>query len=435
MLIYELIKKKRDGCVLSSEELDRLVEGYVSGEIPDYQMSAFLMAVFFRGMEPRELGDWTRSMVHSGEVIGFSGEGPYVDKHSTGGIGDKVSIPMAPVAAELGVHVPMISGRGLGHTGGTLDKLESIPGYRTDLSVETFERIVDEVGCCIIGQTRDLAPADKKLYALRDVTATVDSIPLIASSILSKKKASGIGGLVMDVKTGSGAFMKRLDLAGELAETLVSLGGTLGLRVQAYITEMGQPLGRLVGNALEIQESIEVLRGEGPEDTVRLVVEFAAAMAVLGGKSRDMGLARRKAEQALSSGAALRRFERMVEAQGGDPRITEDLSLLVPERPVYTLRAPRTGYVASMDCEQIGLAVVALGGGRRRILDTVDPSVGLVVHARIGDPVQAGDALMGVVYGAEDRREEAVKLLESAYALTDEPVEKPELIKASLRTR
>lgn len=422
MLVYEVIKNKRDGRALSQGAIDHMISGYVAGTLPDYQMSALLMAIFYRGMETEELAAWTRAMVHSGEVIEFAGEGPYIDKHSTGGVGDKVSLPLAPVLACLGMHVPMISGRGLGHTGGTLDKLESIPGYQTGISVARFKAIVDTVGCCIIGQTASLAPADKKLYALRDVTATVDSIPLIASSILSKKKASGISGLLMDVKTGSGAFMRRLDDARILASTLVDLGGALGMKVRACITDMNQVLGRKAGNALEIFESIEVLRGEGPADVTELVVGFAATMSVMAGVCSSEEAGRDAVKGVIGSGAALEKFAEMIEAQGGNPRVCEDTALL----PLDALRgeflAPRSGHLVAIDCEKVGQSIVALGGGRRRIEDAVDPAVGLDVSARLGDAVAAGEPLATIYYRTPQGLEEAREILTRAYAIADEPV-------------
>jgi len=428
MLPYELIKKKRDGLRLDREEIEYLIREYVAGTIPDYQMSALLMAVFFRGMETGELAVWTEAMVNSGDVISFSGDGPYLDKHSTGGIGDKVSLPLAALLACNGIHVPMISGRGLGHTGGTLDKLESIPGFRTNLSVEEFKRQVDEVGCCIIGQTASLAPADKKLYALRDVTATVDSIPLIASSILSKKKASGISGLLMDVKTGSGAFMTSRESARELAATLVSGGGALGLTVRAFITEMGRPLGAAVGNSLEVVESIEILQGRGPEDSTALVVRFAAEMIMMAGLERERARAMERVERTVQDGSGLMMFAKMIEAQGGDPKVVEDTWRLPIAAGRLDFCAKSAGCIRAMDCEKIGQAIVALGGGRKKIDDIVDPSVGLVVHRKVGDSVSAGEPLATIYYAGENRLDEALGLLGRVYSFAEEAVESPELI-------
>ena len=421
MLVYEVIKNKRDGSPLAKDEIDYLIAEYVAGSLPDYQMAALLMAIFYKGMETEELAAWTRAMVHSGDVIEFAGRGPYIDKHSTGGVGDKVSLPLAPILACLGMRVPMISGRGLGHTGGTLDKLESIPGYQTLLTVERFKEVVDTVGCCIIGQTASLAPADKKLYALRDVTATVDSIPLIASSILSKKRASGIAGLLMDVKTGSGAFMRRFDDAAALARTLVDLGGALGMTVRACITDMNQVLGRKAGNALEILESIEILRGEGPADVTELVVRFAATMGVMAGVCSSEEEGRIAVDGVIRSGAALQKFAEMIEAQGGDPRVCDEPHRLPLDAARADFTAPRSGHLVEVDCEKVGHSIVALGGGRRRIEDAVDPGVGLDVVARIGDAVDAGQPLATVYYRTQQGLDEAVALLTRAYRIADEP--------------
>ncbi len=420
MLVYEIIKNKRDGSALTPGAIDQLISSYVAGNLPDYQMAALLMAIFYQGMETEELAAWTRAMVHSGEVIEFAGEGPYIDKHSTGGVGDKVSLPLAPILACMGMRVPMISGRGLGHTGGTLDKLESIPGYQTAISVERFKEIVDTVGCCIIGQTASLAPADKKLYALRDVTATVDSIPLIASSILSKKRASGIAGLLMDVKTGSGAFMQRFEDASTLARTLVDLGGALGMKVRACITDMNQVLGRKAGNALEILESIEVLRGEGPADVTELVVKFAATMGLMAGVCDSEEAGRQLVDATLRSGAALQKFAEMIEAQGGEPRVCDDTSLLPLDARRAEFLAPHSGHLVEINCEKVGQSIVALGGGRRRIEDAVDPAVGLDISARIGDSVTAGEPLATVHYRTQRGLDEALSILTAAYRIADE---------------
>jgi pyrimidine-nucleoside phosphorylase len=430
MLVYELVKKKRDGETLSPEEIRFLIEGYVAGRIPDYQMAAFLMAVFFRGMETQELATWTEAMIGSGEVITFDGAGPYLDKHSTGGVGDKVSLPLAPLLACMDIRVPMISGRGLGHTGGTLDKLDSIPGFRTNLSVAEFRRVVEEVGCCISGQTAALVPSDKKMYALRDVTATVDSIPLIASSILSKKKASGISGLLMDVKTGSGAFMKTEERSRALATAMVGLGKALGLTVRAFITEMGQPLGVWAGNAVEIVETIDVLAGRGPEDTTALVVRFAAEMMVMGGKAAGVEEGSAKVRAAIADGRGLAKLAQMVEAQGGDPKVVDDPSRLPLAKGREAFRAPRAGFVQSMDCEKMGQAVVALGGGRLRMEDSVDFAVGLEIHRKLGDAVAQGEPLVTVRYSDAARLPQAQAMLGRAYVISDEPAGRPLLVKA-----
>lgn len=432
MRMYELIMAKRDGRELSDAQLADIISGFAAGDIPNYQMSALLMSIFFKGLNTRELATWTRAMIASGEHIRFDASAPYVDKHSTGGVGDKISLPLAPLAACLGVRDPMISGRGLGHTGGTLDKLEAIPGFTTALPVQRFKEIVDSVGCAIVGQTSTLVPADKMLYALRDVTATVDSIALIASSILSKKVASGISGLVMDVKVGSGAFMKTPELARELASTLVSLGSALGLTVTAFLTDMGQPLGVKVGNALEIEESVEILRGEGPPDSTELVLLFASAMQELGGLASGAE-ARRRAQAALDDGRALAKFGEMIEAQGGDRAIVDDTSLLPRAGGRAVVEAETAGYVAQVDCQKVGLAVVALGGGRRRIEDVIDPAVGLEVHARIGDKVEAGQPLVTVHYNREDVLAECLGLVREGILLGADPVAAPVLVRDVVR--
>lgn len=429
MNMYDLIRKKRDGGEFSPEEVGHIIREFVRGGIPDYQMAALLMAIFYKGMATRELATWTEAMIGSGDRIAFAGAGPYVDKHSTGGVGDKVSIPLAPLVATLGLRDPMISGRGLGHTGGTLDKLEAIPGFRTAIPVPRFMEIVDTVGCAIVGQTDRLVPADKRLYALRDVTATVDSIPLIASSILSKKRASGIQALVMDVKTGSGAFMRTLDGASALAEAMVSLGAALGLRVRAYITDMGQPLGVSAGNALEIAESIEVLRGQGPEDLVALVIEFAVAMLEMGKVETDAAAARRRVRETLERGHALETFARMIEAQGGNPRVVDDLSLLPAAPRTQELTAASAGTVEFVDCERAGQAIVALGGGRRRMEDVIDPGVGIRFLARTGDRVAAGQTLAVVHYSDAARLDEALAMLRASCRVVDREVQRPALVK------
>jgi len=433
MIVYDLIKKKRDGGELSDGEIRGLITEFVAGTIPNYQMSALLMAIFYRGMSTRELAVWTDAMIDSGDRIKFDGAGPYVDKHSTGGVGDKVSLPLAPIVAALGLRDPMISGRGLGHTGGTLDKLESIPGFTTGIPVQRFKHIVDTVGCCIIGQTAKLVPADKLLYALRDVTATVDSIPLIASSILSKKRASGIQALVQDVKVGSGAFMKTEESAVNLAKEMVSLGAALGLEVRAYITDMDQPLGVKCGNALEVVETIDVLRGQGPADLTAVVEEFAAAMLDMGGVEHDRERAVVRVREAVGSGRALETFAKMVEAQGGDPKVVERPEMLPAARIRKEHVAARSGVVASIDVEKVGQAIVSLGGGRRRIEDAIDPGVGLEALAKVGDKVAAGQALAVVHYSDEARLPEAQGLLERAYVIQDGEVGRNKLIRREVR--
>lgn len=394
MRAYDLIKKKREGHSLSPAEVAWLIGGYTSGEVTDYQMSAFAMAVFFRGMAGGELRAFTEAMLNSGEVVDLHHvPGVKVDKHSTGGVGDKISLPLAPAVAALGVPVPMVSGRGLGHTGGTLDKLESIPGFRVNLTTAEYRRLVEEVGCCLIGQTAEVAPADKKLYALRDVTATVDCIPLITSSILSKKLAEGIDALVLDVKFGSGAFMKDPHDSLELAKTMVDIGTRMGKRVVARQTRMDEPLGVMVGNALEVQESLDVLEGGGPADVVALTIELGAEMLWLGGVAADVDEGREQMKRVLSDGRAREKFAQIIAAQGGDPRVLDKRDLLPSTPHRIAVKAEQSGYIQAIDAEAVGIASMMLGGGRVRSADAVDPRVGVEVHCRVGAKVSAGETL------------------------------------------
>jgi pyrimidine-nucleoside phosphorylase len=415
---YEVIKTKRDGGALEPDTIRAFIDGYVRGDVADYQMSAMTMAVFFRGLSPKELGAWTRAMLESGEVLDLSETpGVKVDKHSTGGVGDKVSLSLAPLAAACGVPVPMISGRGLGHTGGTLDKLESIPGFRVDLSIADYRRLVKDVGACLIGQTATLAPADKKLYALRDVTATVDCIPLIASSIMSKKLAEGIDALVLDVKVGSGAFMKTLEDARTLARTMIGIGGEMGKRVVALLTDMDQPLGRTVGNALEVKEAVEMLRGQAPADYTELTLALTAEMLVLGGKASSIDEARSVLEGAIRSGAAERKLHEIVRAQGGDPSAIADLSKLPRARQTIAITAERDGVVTAIDSEAVGLAAMALGAGREKTSDVIDPGVGFVLEKKLGDAVSVGVTLVTAHVNDERRLDEVVTRVRAAYRL------------------
>ena len=393
--MVDIIRKKRDGLELSDHEIGACIDGIVSGSVPDYQISAFLMAVYFQDMSESETVALTDAMMHSGEVLDLSQiPGPKIDKHSTGGVGDKVSIVLAPLAASLGIKVPMISGRGLGHTGGTLDKLEAIPGFRVDLSVHEFLRNVGDIGECIAGQTAEMAPADGKMYALRDVTATVDSIPLIAASIMSKKLAEGADGLVLDVKTGNGAFMDDLGSAVKLAETMVDIGAGLGRRMAALVTDMSQPVGRMVGNAAEIAECVETLQGRGPDDLVELVVALASKMAALA----EMDLGRSQILSALSDGRAFEKFKLMVERQGGDVSAVENLLEVGVSPHAETVASSRTGWVTAIDTRQVGVAAMALGAGRRQAGAAIDHSVGLEVLAKLGDRVEPGQPLVKVSY-------------------------------------
>jgi pyrimidine-nucleoside phosphorylase/thymidine phosphorylase len=409
----ELIRRKRDGGRLADAEIAALVDGYVRGEVPDYQLSAFCMAVFFRGMDDAEVRALTGAMLRSGDVLDLSAvPGVKVDKHSTGGVGDKVSLPLAPLAAACGVKVPMVSGRGLGHTGGTLDKLEAIPGFRVDLPVERFAALVRDHGLGLVGQTARLAPADRKLYALRDVTATVESIPLIASSIMSKKLAEGIDALVLDVKVGRGAFMKTRADARRLAEALTAIGRGMGKRVTALLTAMDQPLGLAVGNALEVAESIELLRGGGPADLRALTVELTAEMLLLARLAPDLPAARRAVEAAIADGRGLAKLREITEAQGGDPACIDDPGRLPRAARVLPVPAPAAGVVEAIDAEAVGLAAMALGAGRARVEDRVDPAVGVVLCRKVGDPVEAGAPLCLVHRndGGEPQAEVAARL-------------------------
>lgn len=421
MRAVDIIRAKRDGGRLRPEEIAWFVEGVTSGEIADYQAVALLMAVTLRGMDEGETAALTQAMVASGERLDLSGvAGPTVDKHSTGGVGDKTSLVLAPLVAACGGVVPMMSGRGLGHTGGTLDKLEAIPGLRTALTVAELRAQLDRVGCAIVGQTASIAPADRVLYALRDVTATVDSIPLIAASIMSKKIAEGVGALVLDVKTGAGAFMREEPQARELAERMVGIGRQAGVRTEALITSMDVPLGRAVGNALEVAEAVEVLRGGGPGELAGLCRTLAGRMLVMAGLAAEDGDAARQVESAIASGRALDRFARMVEAQGGDPRALEPGRLpAAPSREVVA--ATRTGYLTRMDAEAIGRAAVALGAGRDRAGEAVDPAVGLVLLAKPGEPVTLGQPILEIHHRDEEACGRARALVAPAVTISGEP--------------
>lgn len=391
MLTVELIRKKRDGADLTDAEIRAFIAGVTDGSIPDYQVSAMTMAIFFRGMTDRELATWTDAMTHSGDVVDLTMiPRPKIDKHSTGGVGDKISIPLAPAVAACGVAVPMVSGRGLGHTGGTLDKLESIPGFSTNLPVEEFRRLVDAIGVCMIGQTARIAPADKRLYALRDASATVESLPLIASSIMSKKLAEGIDGLVIDCKVGRGAFMKTAETARALCALMQAIGAAAGKRITCALTDMTAPIGRTIGNALEVRESIEVLRGGGPADTRELTHALGAEMLLLAGVVADPAAGRAKIEAVLGSGAALAVFRKMVEAQGGDARVCDSPGSVLPKPAHRTELALPPGRVVAIDSQALGIAALLLGAGRRTTDDVIDPSAGIVTDAYLGEVIQAG---------------------------------------------
>ncbi|MFH0903534.1 MAG: thymidine phosphorylase [Pseudomonadota bacterium] len=416
----EVIRRKRDNGILTAEELRGFVAGVVDGSIPDYQAAAMLMAIFWRGLSKEELAHWTAAMVGSGETIDFSGvPAPKVDKHSTGGVGDKISLPLAPAVAACGIAVPMIAGRGLGHTGGTLDKLESIPGFRVDLDIPRFREIVAKIGACLIGATERIAPADRKLYALRDVTATVDSIPLIASSIMAKKLAAGLDALVLDCKVGSGAFMKTKEQARELATTIQTIGRQAGKRVTALLTSMEQPIGWYVGNALEVEESIDVLKGGGPGDTRSLVIALGAEMLVLGNAARDAGEGATVIARTLDDGRALEKMREIVVAQGGDPRVCDSPAQVLPQAPARkVVLAPRAGTVVSVDAAALGRAMIALGGGRQRKEDAIDHAVGIRALARLGERVEHGQPLAEIHCRTPDC-EQAVSLIRDAYGIDE----------------
>ncbi len=397
MRMVDVIDHKRNGSALTKEEISAFVEGYTNGEIPDYQASALLMAIYFNGMTDEEQANLTMQMLNSGDRLDLSDiPGIKVDKHSTGGVGDKTSIPLAPMVAALGIPVPMISGRGLGHTGGTLDKLEAIPGFEVERSEAEFKKQVRDIKVAIVGATGNVAPADKKIYALRDVTDTVDSIPLIAGSIMSKKIASGTDALVLDVKTGTGAFMKEEADAVKLANALVKIGKSVGMNCMALISDMNQPLGNMVGNALEIQESIAILKGEGPEDITELVMTLGSQMVVLAKKAATLAEARAKLEEVVANGSALEVFRQMIVAQGGDPRVIEDPTLMPQAKYHFELPAPQAGYVTKMTADEIGIAAMLLGGGRQAKTDVIDYAVGIELHKKVGDAVAKGESLLTI---------------------------------------
>ena len=421
MRAVDVIQRKRDGSELTPEEIDFLIAGYARGEVPDYQAAAFAMAVFFKGMTAAETVALTGSMMRTGEVLDL-GElpGPKADKHSTGGVGDKTSLVLAPLVAACGVYVPMISGRGLGHTGGTLDKLESIPGFDVHLTLARFRSVLRECGLGLIGQTPEIAPADRKLYALRDVTATVESLPLISASIMSKKMAEGIDALVLDVKCGDGAFLRSRAEARALAETMLGIGRGMNKKLAALLTDMDQPLGRTAGNALEVAESIETLKGRGPKDLESLSIELAAWMVELAGAATSLDAARARVRDALASGAGLERFRRVIELQGGNPRVCDDPSLLPQSRDTVVVRSERDGRVARLAARAFGHATMLLGGGRETVASTIDPAVGFVFHKKVGDPVAIGEPIVTVHLGPSSRRDAALAALKPAIVVAAE---------------
>ncbi len=420
MRAVDLIRQKRDGGVLDRAAIDFFIAGVTRGTLPDYQTSALLMAILLRGMTPDETAGLTDAMVRSGVRVSYPGlPGTPVDKHSTGGVGDKTSLVLAPLAAACGAYVPMMSGRGLGHTGGTLDKLEAIPGFRTGLSLDELKAAVASVGCALIGQTSEIAPADRKLYALRDVTSTVESIPLICASIMSKKIAEGIGGLVLDVKTGTGAFMKTTEASRALAEALVGIGRAAGVRTEALITRMDAPLGREVGNASEVIESIETLKGSGPAELEQLSVLLAARMLVVAGVASDDADAETRVRAAITSGTGVEKLRQIIEHQGGDPRVIDDYARLPSAPDVEVVTAPRSGFVTGLEAENVGRAAVALGAGRERLEDVIDHGVGITVVAAPGIEVRSGDAVLQIRHRGGRGLEVARTLLRQAVQIGD----------------
>jgi pyrimidine-nucleoside phosphorylase/thymidine phosphorylase len=431
MRAQHLIEKKRDREELTRHEISFLIRGYTRDEIPDYQMAAWLMAAFLNGMTEAETQALVEEMLHSGVTLTHD-HVPLakVDKHSTGGVGDKTSLVIAPAAAACGVAVPMISGRALAHTGGTLDKLESIPGFRTNLSLDEFREVLARCGLALIGQTKEIAPADRKIYALRDLTATVPSRPLMCASIMSKKMAEGIDGLVLDVKTGNGAFMQTVEDSRKLAEMMTAVGRAMGKRVVALITDMNQPLGRWVGNAVETFEAVETLRGGLEGDFAELCLELTAQMLIVGGAESDLNVARDRARDAVASGAALERFRACVEAQGGDTRVLDDPGLLPRAGKRRVIPASRAGYVAGVETNEIGRVVMDWGGGRARLEDKIDYGVGLRLHAKIGDRVESGAPLLTAYYNDESKVEEMDARLRASYRIEDVAPSLEPLIKA-----
>ncbi|MGB9334439.1 MAG: thymidine phosphorylase [Candidatus Acidiferrales bacterium] len=418
MRAVDIIRKKRDAGELTREEIEFLIRGATDDSVPDYQLAAWLMAVVWRGMSQAELAALTEAMLHSGQVLDLSDvPGVKVDKHSTGGVGDKTSLVIAPIVAAAGLPVPMISGRGLGHTGGTLDKLEAIPGFNVNLSLADFRRVLKECGCALIGQTPEIAPADKKLYSLRDVTATVESPYLICASIMSKKLAEGIDALVLDVKTGDGAFMKKEADAVYLAELMVETGKRMGKKIVALITDMEQPLGRKVGNALEVEECLEMLAGGGPEDLRELCLDLSAWMLTLGGKCKKVSQGREIAAEMISNGRARDKFREIIRLQGGDAGVVDDPGRLPKAKQMAKAFTMKAGYITAIRCEHVGIASMLLGGGREKKEDSIDPAVGVVLEKKVGDEVKAGSALCTIHFNSEERKGEALAMLGMSFVI------------------
>jgi pyrimidine-nucleoside phosphorylase len=430
MRAVDLIRKKRDSGEHSRDEINFLISGYTRGEIPDYQMSAWLMATWIRGLSRAEIAALTEAMLHSGEVVSFPEiAGKKVDKHSTGGVGDKTSLILAPTVAAGGLHVPMISGRGLGHTGGTLDKLEAIPGFNTALTLADFRRVLGEGGMALIGQTAEIAPADKKIYALRDVTSTVENVGLICASIMSKKLAEGIDALVLDVKTGSGAFMQKEEDSVRLAELMVETAQRMGKKAVALITDMDQPLGRLAGHSHEVIESLEVLKGRGAADLRDLSSELSAWMLYLGERTKSVDEGRELAQKLVASGEALKKFHRGIALQGGDARVVDDYSILPQAKNRAEVKSTTSGFLAATNCMEFGLALAMLGGGREKKEDKIDPGVGLEFHKRIGDCVLAGETLVTIFYNSGTKLAEAKQRIQESFSIASQRTEPKKLIR------
>lgn len=436
MRIQDIIKKKRDGYSLHEEEIDFFIKGYTSGQIPDYQASALLMAIFIRGLTEEETVNLTRSMIHSGSVIDLSDiEGVKIDKHSTGGVGDKTSIILGPLMAVSGLKIPMISGRALGHTGGTLDKLESIPNFKTVLPLHEFKENIRKIGVAMIGQTPEIAPADRKLYALRDVTATVESIPLIASSIMSKKLSEGIQGLVLDVKVGSGAFMKNIEDARRLARTMIKIGNSMGVKTIALLTDMSQPLGNTVGNSLEIKESISALRGKGHEDLIEVTLSLGAWMIQIAKTVSDFEFEgssiddyKKGLQRLIDSGAAFKRFAELIDHQYGDPEIAFKPRLLPSAKVMKQIRAEGEGYIGRMDAEKVGIASMLLGAGRQKIDDVIDHSAGIILNKKIGDYVKPDDQIAMLYCNDDSLIKDAEEVFRSGIKIGTEKIQRKEIV-------
>lgn len=430
MRMYDLIMKKRENEKLTKEEIDYFVKGFNDGTIPDYQVSALMMAIYFNKMDEEETLNLTMAMANSGEMLNLSNiKGAKVDKHSTGGVGDKTSLSLTPMVAACGIKVAKMSGRGLGHTGGTIDKLESFPGFSTSISVDTFEKNVNEIGIAIMGQTKELAPADKKLYALRDVTATVDNISLIASSIMSKKLAAGADAIVLDVKTGSGAFMKTIESSKALANEMVRIGNNAGRKTIAVISDMDQPLGYAVGNALEVKEAIETLKGNGPKDFTELCFTMGSQMLIAGGIATDDTQARAMLSEVIANGKALDKFAEFVKAQGGDSDYVYHPEKLCKSKYTTDVYAPQTGYISKIICDEVGICSMILGGGRETKESEIDLSVGIVLNKKVGDFVNKGDILATIHSNDESKTSECMNRLLNTYSYSDTPVEVSSVIK------